>query len=125
MQKHVLLADSDPESLERLAQTLRKNDYRVSMARDGAEGYRLACELEPDCVVFDVDMDNTSGTLMYCRLRRNRATRNMAAIVHSQVTPRYGTGIRALRKMCAPAELLRALREVMTPHAAETALPGL
>ena len=71
MQKHILLVDSDAESLDRLSRTLRLHDYRVSEARDGAEGLSLVDSLRPDCIIFDVDLPRVSGTIMYSRLRRS------------------------------------------------------
>ena len=74
MQKHILLVDSDAESLDRLSRTLRLHDYRVSEARDGAEGLSLVDSLRPDCIIFDVDLPRVSGTIMYSRLRRSEKT---------------------------------------------------
>ena len=93
----------------------------MSVARSGSEAYALACELRPDAVVFDVELDELTGTLFYARLRRNPKTRRMPALVHSEVRPRYGTGIATLRKSCAPALLAQTLRKALTPREAATA----
>ena len=60
MQKHILLVDSDAESLDRLSRTLRLHDYRVSEARDGAEGLSHVDTLRPDCKIFDMDLPRVS-----------------------------------------------------------------
>lgn len=113
MQKHILLVDSDAESLDRLSRTLRQHDYQVSVARDGAEGLALADSLRPDCIIFDVDLPRLSGAIMYSRLRRNGNNKELPAIVCSDVGPRpvdFGTGIPVLRKNCAPQALIEAVR---------------
>ena len=113
MQKHILLVDSDAESLDRLSRTLRLHDYRVSEARDGADGLALVDSLRPDCIIFDVDLPRVSGTIMYSRLRRSEKTRQLPAIVCSDAGPRpvdFGTGIPVLSKNCAPEALLEAVR---------------
>ena len=113
MQKHILLVDSDAESLDRLSRTLRLHDYRVSEARDGAEGLALVDSLRPDCIIFDVDLPRVSGSIMYSRLRRSEKNRQRPASVCSDAGPRpvdFGTGIPVLPKSCAPEALLEAVR---------------
>ena len=113
MQKHILLVDSDAENLARLSQTLRLHDYRVSVARDGVEGLALVDSLRPDCIIFYVDLPCLSGTIMYSRLRRDAKSRQLPAIVCSDVGPRpvdFGTGIPVLPKSCAPETLIETVR---------------
>lgn len=121
MQKHLLLVDSDPKSAESLLRILQQHDYTITVANDGTEGYALAEKLRPDCIIFDVELGQTSGTIMYSRLRRNAATKNIPAIVRSDVGPRpadMGTGIPTVTKTCAPAVLLRTLDDVLAPSPA-------
>lgn len=108
MQKHILLVDSDAESQDRLSQTLRQCNYRVSTACTCAESLAAIENDKPDCVVFEVELEGSSGTIMYSRLRRNPATRLLPAVVCTSVGPRpvsYGTGIPVLQKAC-PSEVL-------------------
>lgn len=116
MQKHLLLVDSDPESIEALVQTLQPHDFKISVAGDGEQGYALAQSLRPDCIIFDVELEGTSGTIMYSRLRRNPDTKSIPAIVRSAVGPRpvdFGTGIPAISKTCSSAVLLQTISTVM------------
>lgn len=97
-----------------LQQTLPSHKYRISVAQDGDEGFRMACAEKPDCIVFEVDLMPTSGTLMYSRLRRNTATRHLPMLVYSEIQPRYGTGIRTVRKSSQDSgELCAAVRELL------------
>ena len=116
MQKHILLVDSDAASQSRLSQTLRQSDYRVSTACTCAEGLNLVACDRPDCIVFDAELEGTSGTIMYSRLRRNGSTRNIPAVVCTEVGPRpvnYGTGIPVLTKQCAQETLLSTVAAAM------------
>ena len=109
MQKHILLVDSDAESQSRLSQTLQQCDYRVSTASTCAESLAKIASDRPDCVVFDVELEGTSGTIMYSRLRRNASTRSLPAVVCTSVGPRpvcFGTGIPVLSKNCSGEALL-------------------
>jgi len=116
MQKHILLVDSDAESQDRLSQTLRQCNYRVSTACSCAESLAAIENEKPDCVVFDVELDGPSGTIMYSRLRRNPATRLLPAVVCTAVGPRpvnYGTGIPVVEKNCSPEVLLSTVAAAM------------
>ena len=53
---------------------------------------------------------------MYSRLRRNGSTRNIPAVVCTEVGPRpvnYGTGIPVLAKQCAQETLLSTVAAAM------------
>jgi len=70
----------------------------------------------PDCIVFDVDLEGTSGTIMYSRLRRNADTRALPAVVCTSVGPRpvcFGTGIPVLSKNCSSDALLSTVSAAM------------
>ncbi|WP_291441367.1 response regulator [Desulfovibrio sp.] len=112
MQKHILLVDSDAESLSRMSQVLRQSDYQVSVACNCDESLNMVRSLKPDCIIFDVELEGTSGTIMYSRLRRNPQTRHIPAIVCTSVGPRpvcFGTGISVLNKSCTGEALLGAV----------------
>lgn len=112
MQKHILLVDSDAESLSRMSQLLRQSDYQVSVACTCDESLNMVHSCKPDCIIFDVELEGTSGTIMYSRLRRNSQTRHIPAIVCTNVGPRpvcFGTGIPVLNKSCTCEALLGAV----------------
>lgn len=112
MQKHILLVDSDAASLSRMSQVLRQSNYQVSVACSCDESLNMVNDRKPDCIIFDVDLEGTSGTIMYSRLRRNSQTRGIPAIVCTNVGPRpvcFGTGIPVLSKNCSGDALLGAV----------------
>jgi len=106
MQKHILLVDSDAASRSRLSQALLQHEYRVSAACSCDQCLALLEQDLPDCIIFDVDLEGTSGTIMYSRLRRNSRTRHIPAIVCTNVGPRLGTKAQVLRKSCSCEDLL-------------------
>lgn len=112
MQKHILLVDSDAESLNRMSQVLRQSNYQVSVASSCDESLHLVNSCKPDCIIFDVELQGTSGTILYSRLRRNSQTRDIPAIVCTDVGPRpicFGTGVPVLSKNCPGDVLLGAV----------------
>ena len=116
MQKHILLVDSDAESQSRLSQTLQQCNYRVSTASTCDESLAMVESDRPDCIVFDVELEGTSGTIMYSRLRRNANTRSLPAVVCTAVGPRpvsFGTGIPVLSKNCSGEALLSTVSAAM------------
>lgn len=115
------MADSDPESREWATRTLNQHNCRVSTARNGDEALHMVRRERPDGIIFDVELDATSGTLFYARLRRSPDLRGIPCLVHSQVTPRYGTGIPTLRKTGDAARLAHAVRKAFLPQAFRTA----
>ena len=116
MQKHILLVDSDAESQSRMSQLLRQSDYQVSVACNCDESLNMVHNCKPDCIIFDVDIVGTSGTIMYSRLRMNSQTKDIPAIVCTNVGPRpvsFGTGIPVLNKNCSGETLLGAVSAAM------------
>lgn len=116
MQKHILLVDSDAANLNRISQVLRQSNYQVSVACSCDESLSMVNDCKPDCIIFDVDLEGTSGTIMYSRLRMNSQTKDIPAIVCTNVGPRpvsFGTGIPVLNKNCSGETLLGAVSAAM------------
>ena len=112
MQKHILLVDSDAASRSRLSQALLQREDRVSAACNCDQCLALIDEDLPDCIIFDVELEGTSGTIMYSRLRRNSRTRDIPAIVCTDVGPRpvaFGTKAPVLPKSCTCEDLLHCV----------------
>jgi CheY-like chemotaxis protein len=57
----VLIIDDDPDILTSVRLCLRSTDWTVTTTLDGAEGIRLAEELQPDVIVCDAIMPGLSG----------------------------------------------------------------
>jgi CheY-like chemotaxis protein len=87
MKKSVILVDSDPESALMAQQQLQIN-YDVTVARSCAEALSLLSIQRPACLVFDVDLQGTSGTIMYSRVRRTPFLRDIPAVVYTNAGSR-------------------------------------
>lgn len=111
MKKSVILVDSDPESSLQ-AQQMLQNDYDVTVARDCAGALRLLSTRRPSCLVFDVDLQGTSGTIMYSRIRRTPSLKNIPAVVYTNAGPRpvdFGLGTPVVAKTSGVEVLRRAV----------------
>jgi two-component system alkaline phosphatase synthesis response regulator PhoP len=74
----VLIVEDDESMAAALRDGFEYESYRVTVAKDGAEGLRLATEGSPDLIVLDVMLPKTSG-LDVCK--RIRASGNDVPII--------------------------------------------
>jgi two-component system, OmpR family, KDP operon response regulator KdpE len=65
----ILVVDNEIELLDLVAQQLRKNNYTVITATNGAEALKLAFQTQPDLAVLDIMMPGLDGLTMCRRLR--------------------------------------------------------
>ncbi len=61
MSKHILIADDEPNIVISLEFLMRREGYRVSVARDGATALDTIRRERPDLVLLDVMMPGMSG----------------------------------------------------------------
>lgn len=71
---HILICDDDPVVHESLNLYLQAEHFKVSSAKDGEEGLKLALDLEPDLVILDLMMPGRSGTDVCREIRRHTNT---------------------------------------------------
>ena len=77
----MLVVDDEPTMLA-LMNALLRDEFRVRIARDGAEGLRAAgSEPRPDLILLDVMMPGMDGFEVLSRLRADPATRNIPVIL--------------------------------------------
>jgi DNA-binding response OmpR family regulator len=62
----VLVVDDEPALQESIAYSLRREGWRVEIARDGVEAIRMNREHDPDLIVLDVMLPGIDG-LQVCR----------------------------------------------------------
>ena len=79
-QKRVLLIEDDVENQRLLAEVLSEQ-FDVSLARDGEEGYRMARAGSPDIILLDLMMPRMNGVDACGLLRTHEATRHIPIIV--------------------------------------------
>ncbi len=75
--RSVLVIDDDSTTHELLRRVLRRADFEVHIASNGAEGLRMAEELHPDVITLDVKMSDMDGWSVLAALK---ADSELAAI---------------------------------------------
>jgi CheY-like chemotaxis protein len=78
--KKILVADDDKECCSLLKDFLTELGYDVTVAKDGAELYRLAPQVLPDVIISDLDMPGLSGGTAQALLRNSEKTKNIPII---------------------------------------------
>ncbi len=114
----ILIVDDDPGICDSLERALRREDYAVTIARDGEEALRAVESQCPDAVILDVSMPKLDG-LSVCRRLRAAGSRVPILVL----TARHSLGDKVagldagaddyLAKPFALEELLARLRAIM------------
>ena len=68
---HILIIDDDPQILDMLGQTLKREGHEVVEALDGKEGLKLYRENPTDLVITDIIMPETEGIETIMELQRD------------------------------------------------------
>jgi len=79
--RRILLLEDSPSQALRLRLILCRAGYWVEIARDGAEGWRQACETSPQLILLDVDLPPLSGFQVLSRLKRGRTTAGIPVVM--------------------------------------------
>lgn len=66
MKKKILVIDDDENLLKLIETALKREDWEVLTARDGAEGLRTAFSRQPDLIILDIMLPGMDG-LETCR----------------------------------------------------------
>lgn len=74
MPSHILIIEDEQVIAELLADNLEQEHYRVSIARDGAEGERMWLEQEPNLIVLDVMLPHQDGYSLCAKMRQQGDT---------------------------------------------------
>jgi two-component system, OmpR family, alkaline phosphatase synthesis response regulator PhoP len=124
--KKIVVVDDEVHILHVVSLKLRNGGYEVITAQDGREGLEAIQVEHPDAVITDYQMPHLSGLEMCRRLRQNRHTRNIPAIL---LTARGYTldeqsmaaaGItQCLHKPFSPREVLKLVDSLLSEEAAE------
>ncbi len=79
-QNLVLIVEDNP-AIVRYLRSILETDYRLAVARDGAEGEKLALEMIPDLIVSDVSMPIKDGLMMTESLKQDERTSHIPIIL--------------------------------------------
>lgn len=81
IKKLILVADDDDMNREIMEAFLTSEDYRVSLAHNGASAIRMAALLQPDLIILDVKMPDMTGYEVCKVLRRQETTRETPIMI--------------------------------------------
>lgn len=87
-QATVLIVEDDDCIAGLLADLLSGEGYRVLVAQDGLEAFRVASSEHPDMILSDCMMPRLSGTQLAMQLRRHPETRTIPIVLMSSTRPR-------------------------------------
>jgi two-component system phosphate regulon response regulator PhoB len=77
----VLVIEDEKDLRDVLDYNLTKEGHRVQLVSTGAEGLRLARELQPELVLLDLMLPDMSGTAVCRTLKKEQATREIRVIM--------------------------------------------
>ena len=116
----ILVADDETHILHVVSLKLRNAGFTVLTARDGQEALEMAQLEKPDLIITDYHMPQLSGLELCQRLKRDRATSGIPAIMltargyHLDPNDTEQSGIlRMLSKPFSPRQLLTTVNEVL------------
>ncbi len=124
MKRKVLVVEDDNDVLELLRNTFAKTgEFDTLMARDGAEGLRLARGDNPDVVLLDLMLPGMTGFEVCRTLRADPATKLLPIIMLTAKADEFdrinGFELGAddyVTKPFSPREVLLRVRAVMRRH---------
>jgi signal transduction histidine kinase/CheY-like chemotaxis protein len=115
----VLVVDDDSSSADLLRVLLEGAGYRVTVARDGAEGLELARRLQPAAVILDILLPRLSGWDVLAKLKSDPATSSLPVVIVSMVDEQgAGFALGASEYLVKPVDrdrLLDALSHCLRP----------
>lgn len=82
----VLVIEDNADQLDLIQQQLESR-VRTIAARDGLDGYRLACSERPSVVVLDVAMPIVDGWTVLRKLRSNPVTATVPIVIVTGLEP--------------------------------------
>lgn len=128
----ILLADDDPD-IRLIYSVLLEQYYDVTLARDGAEAWKLFQETRPRLVVADLNMPGLNGLEFTEKIRGHPELAKTPVIIVTGTTAgtdlppgfwKIGTAAnRMMEKPVTPDELLEAIRRELLIHAKANPLP--
>jgi len=77
----VLVIEDEPDLREVLDYNLTKEGHRVTAVATGSDGLRLARELQPDLILLDLMLPDTTGTAVCKTLKKEPATREIRVMM--------------------------------------------
>ncbi len=68
---HILVVEDEPALANALRDKFEREGFSVSIALNGEEGLRMACDQKPDLILLDIVMPVMDGLTMLTELRKD------------------------------------------------------
>lgn len=81
----ILIVDDEPNILELFVDTLSRQGFECSTARNGLEGLSLSLTVHPDIILLDLRMPEMDGLSMLRELRKKAGGEKIPVIILSTV----------------------------------------
>ncbi|HEY9809071.1 MAG TPA: response regulator [Halomicronema sp.] len=78
---NILFVDDNPDLRSYVSGILKQQGYNVILARNGAEGFRIALSQQPDLIITDLMMPLVSGLDMIRMIRENETLKSTPVIL--------------------------------------------
>jgi CheY-like chemotaxis protein len=117
MLKNILVVEDEPASLECISHFLRKQGYRVSEARDGAEAIELIDNSRFDLVLTDIRMPRLDGVALVMHILSRIPTIpiiTMTGFPSEDLRPIWGYGVPYLSKPLSLDELRSNIQRALS-----------
>jgi len=85
LDKQILVIDDNLDARLLIEQTLSEEGCRVLLAEEGFKGFDLANKEQPDLIILDLMMKETSGQEVLTRLKSNPQTKDIPVVIVSIV----------------------------------------
>jgi len=81
--KHILIVEDDPFIIELYSGQLKKNGYKVSVAKDGVMALEKIAEAIPDLLILDINLPKMNGWDVLKKIREDAKTKDLRVIILS------------------------------------------
>jgi CheY-like chemotaxis protein len=103
--KKILLVDDEPHVTLVLSRKLERAGFSTRIARDGEEGFAVACEFMPDLVISDLQMPRVDGLTLATNLAANKSTSSIPILMLS------GRGFLLDKSLAESTRIVRVLEK--------------
>ena len=120
--KKILLVDDDI-LFRQLMETVLEDDFDISVAENGEEGYKLIQALAPDLILLDIDMPKMNGLEFVKRMSLDSKLKYIPTIVltggedynpHTNAMFKKEKNVKAfMSKLSSSVDILEKIKEVL------------
>ncbi|MCK4935867.1 MAG: response regulator [Elusimicrobiales bacterium] len=120
--KKILLVDDDI-LFRQLMETVLEDDFDISVAENGEEGYKLIQALAPDLILLDIDMPKMDGLEFVKRMSLDSKLKYIPTIVltggedynpHTNAMFKKEKNVKAfMSKLSSSSDILEKIKEIL------------